>query len=70
MQLFHIVYISQCNLMVAFFKFSKFLFRFRKLLQRKPRAGNFVGNLTTLKLPLFLFDCDWSKKHVTNSYVF
>ena len=38
MQTFQILYISQCYRLVAFFKFSKYLFRFRKLLQRKPAS--------------------------------
>ena len=50
-------------------------FKKSKLLQCKPRVRIFPSNrLTAQKLPLFVFekfiDCDWSKKHVTISYVF
>ena len=48
---------------------------FEILLQCKPRVRIFPSNhLTAQKLPLFVFekfiDCDWSKNHVTISYVF
>ena len=59
---------------LAFCNFSKSSFEL-KLLQRKPCVRTFLGNhLTAQKLPLFVFqkfiDCDWSKKHVTISYIF
>ena len=58
---------------LAFCNFSKSSFKL-KLLQRKPCVRTFLGNhLTAQKLPLFVFqklnDCDWSKKHVTISYI-
>ena len=64
----------QCYLMVASFNLSKSLFRFRKLLQSKHRGRSFVGKFDRSKTPTVCFseiiDCDWSKKHVTNSHVF
>ena len=55
----------QCYLMVASFNLSKSLFRFRKLLQSKPRVRSFVGKLDRSKTPIVCFseiiDCDWSK---------
>ena len=58
---------------LAFCNFSKSSFKL-KLLQRKPCVRTFLGNHLTAQKLLFVFqkfiDCDWSKKHVTISYIF
>ena len=46
---------SQCYLMVASFNLSKSLFRFRKLLQSKPRGRSFVDKFDRSKTPTVCF---------------
>ena len=49
----------QCYLMVASFNLSKSLFRFRKLLQSKPRGRSFVGKFDCSKMPSLFFRNHW-----------